>query len=126
MRERELKEKQGEGHVVHSGHHRWDFLVALVCVLLAFLVWLCVMNVRDTEHVTLEVKDQRDGYVYDLSSGTIEIEGNLVALKRVDAIEVVLPINEEGTYVITEEFLVVPDGISLTGNTRLTVTVTKQ
>lgn len=126
MKERELKEKQGEEHVVHGGTHRWDFLVALVCVLLAFLVWLCVMNVRDTEHVALEIKEPRDGYVYELSSGTIEIEGNLVALKRVDAIEVMLPINEVGTYVITEDFLVVPEGISLTANTRLTVTVTKQ
>lgn len=126
MKERELKGKQGDEHVVHSGHHRWDFLVALVCVVLAFLVWLCVMNVRDTEHVVLEIKEQRDGYVYELSSGTIEIEGNLVALKRVDAIEVLLPSSEAGTYVITEEFLVVPDGISLAGNTRLTVTVTKQ
>ncbi len=125
MKEKELKEKQGEEHVVRSGQHHWDLLVALVCVVLAFLVWLCVMNVRDTEHVALEIVEQRDGYVYELSSGTIEIEGNLVALKRVDAISVILPVNEVGTYVITEEFLVVPDGISLTGNTRLIVTVTK-
>ena len=85
-----------------------------------------IFVVEDTEHVVLEIKEQRDGYVYELSSGTIEIEGNLVALKRVDAIEVLLPSSEAGTYVITEEFLVVPDGISLAGNTRLTVTVTKQ
>ena len=126
MKEKDLKEKQGEGHVVRSGHHRWDFLVALVCVVIAFLVWLCVMNVRDTEHVSLEIKDPIDGYVYELSSNTIEVEGNLVALKRVDAIEVVLPLNEVGTHTITEEHLVVPDGVSVTGNTRITVTVTKQ
>lgn len=126
MKEKELKEKHSEEHVVRSGHHRWDFLVALVCVVIAFLVWLCVMNVRDTEHVSLEIKEPLDGYVYELSGNTIEVEGNLVALKRVDAIEVVLPSNEVGTHVITEENLVVPDGVSITGNTRITVTVTKQ
>ncbi len=106
-----------------SEHRRWDFPVALVCVLLAFLVWLCVMNVRDTEHVSLEIKDALAGYTYELSTNSVEIEGNLATLKRVDAIHVEMPMHGVGTYTIPEENILLPEGVSLASSTRITVTV---
>lgn len=118
---REEAQKQGETR--RAEHRRWDFPVALVCVLLAFLVWLCVMNVRDTEHVSLEVKDALAGYTYELSTKSVEIEGNLATLKRVEAIEIEMPVHVEGTYTIPEENILLPEGVSLASNTRITVTV---
>lgn len=117
------EETQAGGETRRAEHRRWDFLVALVCVLLAFLVWLCVMNVRDTEHVSLEVEGALAGYTYELSVNSVEIEGNLATLKSVDAIEVELPSHTEGTHTIPEENILLPEGVSLVSNTRITVTV---
>ena len=114
--------KQGES-TRRQEHRRFDLPVALVCVLIAFLVWLCVMNVRDTEHVSLEIEDALAGYTYELSTSTVEIEGNLATLKRVDAIHIEMPVHGVGTYVIPEENILLPEGVSLASNTRITVTV---
>lgn len=127
MKERDTvkkEETQKQEEARHAGHHRWDFLVAIVCVLLAFLVWLCVMNVRDTEFVTLKVKDQLADYTYEISVNSIEIEGRLATLRNVDALQIALPTHTEGTHTIGEEYIVLPEGVSLAGGARsITVTV---
>ncbi len=115
--------QKGGSEARRAEHRRWDFPVALVCVLLAFLVWLCVMNVRDTEHVSLEVKDTLAGYTYELSTKSVEVEGNLATLKSVDAIEIEMPVHGVGTYTIPEENILLPEGVSLASSTRITVTV---
>ena len=121
VRKDETKKQEEARHTVH---HRWDFLVAIVCVLLAFLVWLCVMNVRDTEFVTLKVKDQLADYTYEISVGSVEIEGRLATLRNVDALQIELSTHGVGTYTVDEADILLPDGVSLAGSVRnITVTV---
>lgn len=112
-----------EEHARHAANRRWDLPVALVCIVLSFLVWLCVMNVRDTEHVSLEVKDALAGYTYELSASSVEVEGNIATLKSVNAIEIEVPVHSAGTYTVPEENILLPEGVSLASNTRITVTV---
>ena len=126
MREKYMLRKddaQGDEVIVKTPHRHLDLLVAPICILIAFLVWLCVMNVRDTAYVRTDVLLPVEGYTYELSSDSLEVEGNVVALKRAERIGVIIPSNEPGVYVITEENLVLPEGVSLTSTLRLTLTV---
>lgn len=114
--------------MARGSHRHWDVLAALVCILLAFMVWLCVMNVRDTQYLSLETTAPQRGYTYELSAGSLEVEGTVVALKRAEHITVILPENvEDGvTVTLTEQDLILPEGVSLVSTLRLTVTVSAQ
>lgn len=126
MREKDnlrKEEMHSDEVVVKTPHRHWDLLVAPICILLAFLVWLCVMNVRDTEYIETEILLPVEGFTYELSADSLEVEGDVTALKRAERIGVIVPSNAPGVYVITEENLVLPEGVSLTSTLRLTLTV---
>ncbi len=108
--------------VSRAPHRHWDLLVALMCILLAFVVWLCVMNARSTDLIAVRVKDPADGLVYELSVDSLEVEGVTVAVKRAKAILVEVPATV-GEYMITAEQILLPEGVNLTSTPNVKVTV---
>ncbi len=120
----ELEVQEGEQLTLH--HHRhWDFLAVLLCLLLAFGVWLCVMNMQDTDYIPLELSGTEAGMHYTLSEDGVTVEGSVCDLKELSYIEVVVPAQATapGTYELDAADLKIPDGIYLTGELRLTLTV---
>ncbi|MBE6554940.1 MAG: hypothetical protein E7663_01715 [Ruminococcaceae bacterium] len=113
-------------YAVHR-NRRNDIIAAVVCLFLAFLVWLFVMNTEDTAFVALEITDPASGYTFVLSDSMIEVKGSVLSLKRADRVEIVLPPEAvtEGTYRIELEDLVLPAGTTPAGALELIVTVEK-
>ena len=123
----EFEQQEGEA-VVHAAHRsHWDLLALLLCLALAFVVWLCVMNATDTDYVRLELTGTQEGTEYELSADGILVEGTISALKGLNAIEVRVPdyANEPGRYRLTEADLDLPEGIYPEGELRLTLTVSE-
>ena len=113
----------GEYAVTRS--RRANAIAAVICLLLAFLVWMVVMNARDTAYLPVEVSGGQAGVHYVLSVSSLEVKGTVSAIKRADRISVVLPAAAAapGTYVLTEKDLVFPEGVRPVGEVYLTVTV---
>lgn len=108
---------------------RFSLIVAaVVCLLLAVVVWLMVMNVEDTKKLPLEVVGAQAEYVYVLSDAELEVSGAVVFLKMSDRIEVIVPeqATAPGTYVIALEDLVLPEGVSLSELTGIKLTVSEK
>ena len=108
---------------------RLSLVVAtIVCLLLAVVVWLMVMNVEDTKHLALEVADAKAEYQYVLSDTEREVSGAVVFLKKAEQIKVIVPEDAiaPGTYVIALEDLVLPEGVSLAELTGITLTITEK
>ncbi|MBR2010242.1 MAG: hypothetical protein IKA06_00630 [Clostridia bacterium] len=103
-------------------------VAAVVCLLLAVVVWLMVMNVKDSKKLPLEVVGAQAEYTYVLSDAELEVSGAVVFLKMAERIEVIVPeqATAPGTYVIALEDLVLPEGVSLSELTDLTLTVSKK
>ena len=101
-------------------------VAAIVCLLLAVVVWLMVMNVKDTKQLSLEIVGAKAEYQYVLSDTELEVSGAVVFLKKAEHIKVIVPADAiaPGTYVIALEDLVLPEGVSLSELTGLTLTVT--
>ena len=100
-------------------------VAAVVCLLLAVVAWLMVMNVKDTKNLPLEVVGAQAGYTYVLSDVELEVSGAVVFLKAAERIEVIVPeqATAPGTYVVSLEDLVLPEGVSLSELTGITLTV---
>ncbi len=100
-------------------------VAAVLCLLLSVIVWLFVMNVEDTAYVSLELKGGAQGCIYALSDAQLEVSGTVLFLKKADVIEVIVPdtMCTPGTYVLSLENLVLPEGVSLTEIPNLTLTV---
>ena len=100
-------------------------VAAALCLLLSVIVWLFVMNVEDTAYVSLELKGGAECCVYVLSDTQLEVRGTVLFLKKADVIEVIVPdtMCEPGTYSLSLENLVLPEGVSLTEIPNLTLTV---
>ena len=107
---------------------RQMLVAALVCLLLATLVWFCVMNAEDTDFIPVSVEAPRDGYTYTLSVDGIEIKGKMMDVKRVDAIEIAVPegFRVAGTHTLTLEHLVLPEGVAPAAAVEITLTVTEK
>lgn len=119
----ELGIDNGEYAVYRS---RFSLVVAAaVCLLLAVVAWLMVMNVKDTKNLPLEVVGEQSGYTYVLSDAELEVSGAVVFLKAAERIEVIVPeqATAPGTYMIALEDLVLPEGVSLSELTGITLTV---
>lgn len=114
--------REGDEVAARGEHRHWDVLALIVCILLAFLVWLCVMNVRDTAYVSLEIKDPAAEYTYELSVSSLEVEGKTAALKRADALMVSVP-SVPGEYTLVAGDIHLPEGVNLTGAPQVKVTV---
>ncbi len=105
----------------HSG------LAAIICLILAVAIWTMVMHADDTTYVPLEVCAE-DAVAWDcvLSDSTIEIKGKILVLKRAGSVMVDLPddIVKPGTYALTVENLIFPEGVSPAQVQVLELTVT--
>lgn len=108
--------------VPHTGFHV-NLIAAIVCILLAVVVWLGVMNTEDTDYLALRVVEPQEGCVYTLSVETVQVRGKVSVLKNVGSVGVVVSGYSEGTHQLTYEDLILPQGIELTGNVKLMLTV---
>ena len=114
------------GYAVKSSRKR-DIVAAVICLVLAMVVWLFVMNVDDTADVGLSLAGGSAAYTYTLSGDSLEVAGTVVAIKAAqrDGITVKIPAaaTAPGSYQITLEELVLPEGVALTSLPELTLTV---
>lgn len=121
-------EQQQNGQYAVAHNRKADIIAAVVCLLLAVLVWLVFMNRTETDYVELVVAEPAEGYRYELSVTQIEIEGGVTDLRNVTEIKVKLPAvaaATEGVYQLDESALMLPDGVVFAKSLNLTVTVTK-
>ena len=65
-------------------------LAVLLCILLAGIVWVCVMNTQDTDFIPVRVQSA-EGYEYTLSVDVVEVEGKVSALRNLDVVEISIP-----------------------------------
>lgn len=117
----ETEVQNGEYAVRRS--RRFDVIALVVCLLLAFIVWIVVMGNDDTDHIALSVVDPADAYVYTLSDVNVEVKGTVAALRHTKEIGVLVEGKTPGVYQLTEQDLDLPDGIHLTEPLALTLTV---
>lgn len=112
------------GYAVQHSRRR-DVVAAVVCILLAFVVWLFVMNANDTASIALYVEGGNDAYTYTLSAESLEVSGTVVAIKAAgrEGITVKVPADVTATCKITPEDLELPEGVALTSVPELTLTV---
>ena len=127
MKNKYILQENGEAQelstvVSHRGLRR-TVIALLICVLLAMAVWLCVMNLEDTDYIPLAVEAPRAGYTYELSADGIEVTGAVYALKDLNRIGVVVPGHVPGVYTLTKEDLVLPEGVHLSDELSLTLRV---
>ena len=123
---KQVEANRGE-YTVHRS--RLSMIVAAVCCLiLAFVVWMLVMNAGDTKRLPLVLVGGGEEYTYTLSDAELEVSGSVLYLKKAEKIEVVVPAEavEPGTYAIALEKLVLPEGVSLSELTGITLTVSKK
>ena len=100
-------------------------VIALVlCVAIALVLWVVVMNTADSDQICTEVLNPNDTYEYVLSLDHLEVEGTVAALRLVRTIGVKVPQGAvPGVYALTEEDLVIPAGVQLTKPLSMTLTV---
>ena len=127
--EREMKHMNADNGEYTVRHSRLSTVIAAVCCLiLAFLVWIVVMNAEDTKRLPLVLVGGENEYVYTLSDVELEVSGAVLYLKKAEKIEIAVP--EEaiapGTYAIALEKLVLPEGVSLSELTGITLTVSEK
>lgn len=103
-------------------------IAAIACLLLAVLVWFFVMNANDTKTLPLVLVGGEDEYSYVFSDTELEVSGAVLFLKKAKQIEVVVPeeATAPGTHVLTIENLVLPEGVSLSELTGMTLTVSEK
>ncbi|MBE6605068.1 MAG: hypothetical protein E7639_05125 [Ruminococcaceae bacterium] len=103
-------------------------VAGLICLVLALLIWLLVMNADSTAYVALELTGGDSAYTYVLSDTELEVSGAVYFLKKAENIQVTVPANatESGTYEIQLVDLVIPEGVALTEELSLTLTVTQE
>ena len=126
-----LKEKDAEHLQTERASHRKVYgaiIAAAICILLALVVWIGVMNSQDTDFIPVRVEGP-DGYRCHLSVEGIEVQGKVSDLRGLD--EIVIELDEQkallilGGEVEAEKYLKLPDGVSLTGNLSAVITVSK-
>ncbi len=117
--------EQGNGEYAVRRSRRANIIAIAVCLLLALLVWVMVMNAEDTERVSLSLDAPDNEYVYELSDDEIEIKGSVAELKNIEEI-VVLPseeMNKPGVHHVSIDNFDFPEGITLAGVPELTIIV---
>ena len=106
-------------------------LAVLLCILLAGIVWVCVMNTQDTDFIPVRL-EAPEGYECTLSVDGVEVEGKVSALRNLDVVVIELD-EQEALYILfpcggedeAEPYLKLPDGVSLAGNLNAVITVRK-
>ena len=107
-------------------HHKLyvNVLAALICLLIAVLVWVSVMNSQDTDYVPLRIENPQSNVTYEFSADDLQVQGKVAALRHLTSISITVPeVLPSGTYLLTESDLDLPDGVHPVGDLRLTLTV---
>ena len=130
-----MLDKNGEQNEVTPVSHRKvlvSLLAAVICLLLAALVWVCVMNTQDTDYIPIRVIAPAE-YECELSVDGVEVEGTVATLRTLKEIAVTVSA-EDAAYVVylggealmPEAMLQLPDGVHLTRDWSAVLTVTKK
>lgn len=120
----ELEQQGGEYTVKNS--YLSTVIAAVICLLLALLVWIIVMSRPDSDYLSVCVVDQQAGYTYEVSVDMIKVEGKVSDLRHAETVGIRLPENAgAGEYKLSEGQLELelPDGVQLSVDIDLTVTV---
>ena len=116
-------EQQNGQYAVHRSR-RSTVIAAAVCLLLALIVWVVIMGSGDSDYVSVRVLEPAEEFTYTLSVDLLEVEGTVGALRHADYIGVRVPQNAvSGVYHLTVDDLVLPDGVHLTAEPEITLTV---
>ena len=128
-----LVEKDAEQEQSTPTSHRNIYsaiIAALVCILLALVVWIGVMNTQDTDYIPVRVVAP-EGYTCTLSVDGVEVEGKVSQLRDLDEIVINLS-TEDALYVmgafggsasVSEALLQLPDGVHVTREFSAVLTV---
>ena len=125
MNRKHIQEDASEYAVRHS--RKRDIVAAVICLVLAFVVWLLVMNAEDTTSVALEVQGGDAAYTYTLSVDSVEVAGRVVAIKAAQRENIIVKVPARatlpGVYQLSLEQLVLPEGVALTSLPEIVLTV---
>ena len=119
-------EQQNGGEYTVKSSYRANIIAAVICLLLAFIIWIIVMGRTDSDFVCVRVVNGQDGYTYALSADMVKVEGKVSDLRHAEEIGVRLPENAgEGEYKLSDGQLELelPAGVQLSVDIELTVTV---
>ena len=114
------KENNGE-YIVHRSRTA-NIIAAVICVLLAVLLWCAVMNIQNTKRIPLTVTGNEQ-YTYSLSATTVSVSGTRAALRGVSEIAVNAENLGEGEYEISTKELKLPAGVRVSSSTKFVLTV---
>lgn len=118
-----MLDKNGEQEVVVRVSRRkvWgSILAAVLCLLLAGLVWVCVMNTQDTDYIPIRVVSP-EGYTCTLSVDGVTVKGKVATLKTMEEIVVELTADDvayilyyyDGEASVNEAVLQLPADVSV-------------
>ena len=119
-------EQQNGGEYTVKSNYRANIIAAVICLLLAFLIWIIVMGRTDCDYISVRVVNGQENYTYALSVDTVKVEGKISDLRRAEEIGVRLPENAgEGEYKLSANQLELelPEGVGLSVDIELIVTV---
>ena len=122
-----IEQQNGQYEVKRSC--KLDVIAAVVCLLVALLVWLVFMNRTETDYVELVIANPQRGCEYELSVTQIEVEGSVIKLRSVSEIGILLDeaalaeLDAKSVCHLDESDLQMPDGVSFSKSLSLTVTV---
>ena len=122
---RDVNAEQQENQALASHHRAYiNVLAAAVCLLIAVLVWVSIMNAQDTDYIPVYVENPQSNVSYEFSADDVQVQGKVSALKHLTEINVYVPEGlPSGTYRLTEADLNLPDGVHPVGDLKLTLTV---
>ena len=106
-------------------------IAAAVCVVLALVVWVGVMNTQDTDYIPVRLVGP-EGYRCHVSVDGVEVKGRVSDLRNLD--EIVIELDEQealrilflgGGKADAEDYLKLPDGVTIAGDLNAVITVSK-
>ena len=106
-------------------------LAAVICIALALAVWVGVMNTQDTDYIPVRLVGP-EGYRCHVSVDGVEVKGRVSDLRNLD--EIVIELDEQealrilfpgGGKADAEDYLKLPDGVTIAGDLNAVITVSK-
>ena len=125
-------EQQSASHVSHRRVYGTVF-AAIVCILLALLVWVSVMNTQDTDYIPIRV-EVPEGYACTLSVEGVTVQGTVMSLKKLDEIVVTFSAENvqeilyyyDGAVRVNGNILPLPADVSVSAEWEALLTVTEK
>lgn len=119
----ENDEAQDSGEYAVRRNVRADVVAAIVCLLLAVVTWVVIMNHTDTDYLAIDTSNLSAGY--SISVTELEVTGKVTDLRRAGKITVMNPPSAAGTYNLHADDLILPEGLTLVGTPEIILTVTE-